>query len=185
MRNYVLFTIQSQIRLKKILTIAALLLTSLCVSTHSFAKDYKVEVLVFKNNAPSPATENTQYAPPKEAKSGSETWLIEPTMLLEQAELIENSSNYSLLHHFSWGQGALPFQKSPNYSVIEQEIRGWIKVYAGQLLFANIDVDYLGYRMTEKRRLKLNERHYFDHPKFGLLMQVSRLEKEPKPELQN
>jgi len=65
--------------------------------------------------------------------------------------------------------------------VIEQDINGWVKIYAEQLLFANIDVDYLGYRLNEKRRLKLNEKHFFDHPKFGLLVQVSRL--EPKEEV--
>ena len=43
---------------------------------------------------------------------------------------------------------------------------------------------YLGYRMVEKRRLKLNERHYFDHPKFGLLVQVSRLEANEKQDIE-
>ena len=49
-------------------------------------------------------------------------------------------------------------------------------MYADQLLFTNIDLDHNGFRMKEKRRLKLNEKHFFDHPKFGLIMQVSRLE---------
>lgn len=160
--------------------VAAVLLSSLTLSSTCFSKEYKVEVLVFKNNNPSTATENTNYVEPRESKSGSQTWLLEPSMLLDQASRISNSSNYTLMHHFSWGQEALPYQKSANYSVIEQEVRGWIKVYAEQLLFANIDLDYLGYRMVEKRRLKLNERHYFDHPKFGLLVRVSRLEANEK-----
>ena len=151
----------------------------LLVSCFSFAKEYKVEVLVFENTTPSFATESSQYVEPRESRSGSETWPLQPSMLLEEASRIQNSSNYQLVHHFSWGQKTLPYEKSANYSVAEQNARGFIKVYAEQLLFANIDLDFLGYRMIEKRRLKLNEKHFFDHPKFGLLMQVSRLENKP------
>lgn len=32
------------------------------------------------------------------------------------------------------------------------------------------------YRLQERRRLKLDELHYFDHPAFGALVQVSRIE---------
>jgi len=33
-------------------------------------------------------------------------------------------------------------------------------------------------RITESRKIKLNEVHYFDHPLFGVLLQVSRLSRE-------
>ena len=149
-------------------------------SSNVFAKDYMVEVLVFKNNNSSPATESHKYSAPKKARSASETWVLEPSMLLDEAKRIDQSSDYTLLQHYSWGQKALPYQKSANFRVVEQDINGWVKIYAQQLLFANIDLDYLGYRLNEKRRLKLNEKNFFDHPKFGLLVQVSRL--QPKPE---
>ena len=58
------------------------------------------------------------------------------------------------------------------------------KVYATDLLFADINIDVNGYRLTEKRRLKLNEKHFFDHPKFGLLVQVSRLEAQAETNIQ-
>jgi len=155
-------------------------LTTVIFSNVSHAKEYMIEVLVFENSNPSIATESSQYTEPREARSGSNTWPLEPSMLLDQASRIKNSSNYRLVHHFSWGQKALPFEKSANFSIAEQNMRGFIKVYAEQLLFTNIDLDFSGYRMNEKRRLKLNERHFFDHPKFGILMQVSRLEKKPE-----
>ena len=151
------------------------------LQSNAFAKDYKVEVLVFKNNTHSSASESHKYAAPKVRNSEAQTWVIEPTMLIDQATRIKNSADYTLLHHYSWGQKALPFRSSANFRVIEQDINGWVKIYAEQLLFANIDVDYLGYRLNEKRRLKLNEKHFFDHPKFGLLVQVSRL--APKKEV--
>ena len=37
----------------------------------------------------------------------------------------------------------------------------------------NPESDYI--RLVESRRIKLNELHYFDHPLFGILVQVSRL----------
>jgi len=41
-------------------------------------------------------------------------------------------------------------------------------------LDVNPDADYV--RLSESRKIKLNELHYFDHPLFGVLLQVSRLE---------
>ena len=103
-------------------------------------------------------------------------------MLLEEAQTLQQSTDYQLLHHFSWGQEALPSSEAAIYNVIETDVAGWVKVYAKTLLFANLDLDLDGYRMTENRRLKLDEKHYFDHPKFGILMQVSRLLPAPAPE---
>lgn len=148
----------------------------------TYARDYKVEIIVFENINGSVATEENDYTPPKRMKSGSKSWLLEPSLLTDQALKIEKSSDYQLKYHYAYGIESLPYQESANYTVIEQDIQGYIKVYADQLLFANIDLDFNGFRMNQKRRLKLNERHFFDHPKFGLLMQVSRLEKAVEEE---
>jgi len=148
------------------------------------AKDYMVEVLVFENTNASIATESHAYEAPKKLKAGSKSWYISPTMLNAEAASIQASPNYELKHHYSWGIESLPYEDSANYTVVETESQGYIKVYAEQLLFTNIDLDYKGFRMKEKRRLKLNEKHFFDHPKFGLLMQVSRLEEETPEELE-
>lgn len=40
--------------------------------------------------------------------------------------------------------------------------------------------DYV--RLTESRRIRLKELHYFDHPLFGVIVQVTRLEKDEKSE---
>lgn len=161
--------------------IMAVAVTTLSISSAS-AKDYKVEVLVFENLNASMATENHAYEAPERMKSGSSAWLIEPTMLNEEANRIQESRDYMLKHHYSWGIESLPYQESANYNVVETDSQGYIKVYADQLLFTNIDLDYKGFRLKENRRLKLNEKHFFDHPKFGLLMQVSRLEAPVEPE---
>ncbi|GHA16945.1 hypothetical protein GCM10008090_28280 [Arenicella chitinivorans] len=142
----------------------------------TWSKDYKVEVLIFENNNPASATERHDYVAPEAMRSNSATWQIEPDMLVSDATAIDKASEYSLKHHLAWGQEALPYRSSATYTVLENDTKGYIKVYADDLLFVNLDLDYKGFRMEEKRRLKLNEKHFFDHPKFGVLLRVSRLE---------
>lgn len=134
-----------------------------------------VEVLMFKNNQSSTASERHDYLPPQSMRSEATSWALEPSMLVEDAETLSESTDYQVLHHFSWGQESLPYRESATFTVYETNTQGYIKVYADDLLFINVDLDVDGFRMQEKRRLKLNERHFFDHPKFGLLVQVSRL----------
>ncbi len=165
----------------------AVLTASLLCSSAATAKDYIVEAIVFENIGASSITEPHAYQPPTKPKTQAQAWLLDTQLLTEQANKISSNGNYQLKHHFAWGQEALPYSQSATYTVIETDTQGYIKIYAEQLLFANIDIDYKGFRMIEKRRLKLNEKHYFDHPKFGILLQVSRLEEKlpEKPDTQN
>ena len=43
-------------------------------------------------------------------------------------------------------------------------------------MFVNQNTQYV--RIKETRKIKLNELHYFDHPMFGLILQVSRLRRQ-------
>jgi len=158
------------------LAIKITFLACLIASTQLMAKDYIVEVIIFENLSEAKITEPHAYNAPKKPRAGAQAWVVDTQLLSDEVTKLERSDNYLVRHHFAWGQESLPFEKAATYTVIEQEAKGYIKIYADQLLFANIDLDYKGFRLEEKRRLKLNEKHYFDHPKFGLLMQVSRLE---------
>ena len=82
-------------------------------------------------------------------------------------------------------------------SVPEAIIDGFVRVRSAQLLHVNIDLAYyprhspalpttddndrrfkreIEYvRLHETRKIKLNELHYFDHPMFGVILQVRRL----------
>jgi hypothetical protein len=83
------------------------------------------------------------------------------------------------------------------YPPPEVPLSGNVRIYEQRLLFVDIDVtseffdEFSGYSSSnrqdrppgkysirEKRRVKLNELHYFDHPFFGLLFRVSRYEPE-------
>jgi hypothetical protein len=155
--------------------LAALLLAA---PTSGFAKDYQVEVVVFENLTEHQAFESYRYREIKEMISNAEVWRVEPSLLLDDAKALDNTDDYRVLHHFSWGQESLPLSEAASVQVTELNLKGWIKVYANQLLYVNLDLDYQGYRLTQKRRIKLNEKHFFDHPKYGVMVQVSRLEDE-------
>lgn len=163
----------------KHLLLSIFLIASLGWQT-AFSRDYQVEVIVFKNLVEQPSYESVDYPEMDIPESEAVTWVVEPSLLNDQATTLKRSRDYSLIKHYSWGQESLPVSKAAIFSIAEPNLQGWVKVFASQLLFIHLDIDYDGYRMQEKRRLKLNERHFFDHPKFGLLVQVSRLDPTPK-----
>ncbi len=55
-------------------------------------------------------------------------------------------------------------------------LTGGVAVQRSQYLFMFADVDWASgghvYGIRDKRRIKFGERHYFDHPAFGLIIQV-------------
>ena len=53
--------------------------------------------------------------------------------------------------------------------------------YSGFSTAARFDRPPGKYTLREKRRVKLNELHYFDHPFFGMLVRVSRYEPSRSP----
>ena len=151
------------------------LVTALLSTQSALANEYKIEVLAFRHLDGAPATESHHYQPPKNLNSKAKTWYVEPSMLVKEARALRESPEYQVIHYYSWGQEALPSSQAAVYNIVETDLSGWVKVYAKNLLFANLDLDLNGYRMTENRRLKLDEENYFDHPKFGVLLRVSRL----------
>ena len=89
-----------------------------------------------------------------------------------------------------------------NLPLLERsDVFGSIRIYENRLLFVEAQVSYkepqtgsagrypaaqvetnhrpLTYNIDEKRRVKLNELHYLDHPFFGVLIRVSRWENKP------
>jgi len=169
-------------RIFPVITLTLVLMLSAIIQVAK-AKDYKIEVIVFENLNQQVAHERYQYQEIEEITSDALAWQIEPGMLGEQLAALTKSPDYRVAYYYSWGQESLPISEAATVSFSEVDLSGWVRVYARQLLFANIDLDFNGYRMREKRRIKLDEQHYFDHPKFGILMQVSRLEpSEGQPE---
>ena len=170
---------KSQISKSAVLQLYGLAVLLLCTMANPvFAKDYKVEIIVFENLDQSQAYESYHYEDIDPMTSNSVVWDVDASMLLGDLNTLQQSESYRVMNYYSWGQESLPVGEAAAVELTEPHLVGWIKVYANHLLYINLDLDYEGYRMSEKRRIKLDEKNFFDHPKFGVLAQVSRLEVE-------
>ncbi len=172
----------------------ALLILALCASAPALARDYDVELIVFERTHVSGDVEE-QWNPGSNSQLSNQETLREfiarrdpqdvlpDTSRLQRLQSELQRSGYRVLYSGRWRQPAAVFQNAPVVTVGGQDSRldGAIRVYRTSLIFADIalgleDVgaDSLAplYFINEKRRLKFQEVHYFDHPRFGALLTV-------------
>jgi hypothetical protein len=97
--------------------------------------------------------------------------------------VLRSSGEYRPLLHLTWEQpGLTPARARPVLLPSDSElIEGTVKLRRTRYLHVDLDLMYvLGsgpgnyVRLVEERRVKLNELHYFDHPLFGAIVQVTR-----------
>ncbi|MEJ2176882.1 MAG: CsiV family protein [Gammaproteobacteria bacterium] len=159
-----------------------------------FARDYEIELLIFERVTPSPDTEeqwnagsNQILAHQEELRDSSTSSVKLPlkqgVSRLNRLEKELLGSGYRLLSSSHWRQPGEVFQNAPvvNVSRADNRMLGYLKIYNTSLIFADINlglVDPLvdphqpSYFISEKRRLKFKEIHYFDHPRFGAILGV-------------
>ena len=100
------------------------------------------------------------------------------------AETLRRSRRYQPLAHFGWTQPGYPRSDArfiPVDSVIGSitaGIGGRIALARGRYLHLTLDLVLTGedgqsYVLQQTRRMRSNERHYIDHPKFGVIALVS------------
>lgn len=154
---------------------------------------YEVEVLIFENRLPnlegdeqwgtgrsSPAPETTGAIVLGTTPTGSD--------LAAVAAALQNDARFRLLTHKRWVQGA---DSKPTSSPVllqtdNREVDGYVRFYMSRFLHVEVSLVFqpqvaaLGsiepapapFRLSEQRRVKSQELHYFDHPKFGALVRV-------------
>ncbi len=112
---------------------------------------------------------------------------------------LKSSSLYNPLSYLAWQQPSLEARNARSVKVQifngvdELNVLGKLKIRSGVYLHADLDLAYSVSpgslmieednggkiaRLTESRRIKLNEIHYFDHPLFGAIVRVVRLNAE-------
>lgn len=174
------------------LRLAALVLTLATVGSVQAADVYLVEVLVFENSAEGPATEHFPVdarVPPESNAPPAAAVRYTGAGLKALAASLAGNKNYRVLVSNGWQQpvadrGAAPAVpvSTPGAGRFFEAIGGTLRLYeVSPLLFVEVNLEYqpvtdgAAYHLREKRRLKLNELHYFDHPRFGALVRVSRV----------
>jgi hypothetical protein len=92
---------------------------------------------------------------------------------------LQASPSYRPILHVAWVQrvGANRLGAAVKIQSPSPHIKGYFRIQRGNLLHLIADIEYqpedVIYRIQEKRRFKLNEIHYLDHPRFGLIVRVS------------
>ncbi len=155
---------------------------------------FRVELVVFRaTNPPSgedwtappgfrgfnadPATLGGGSAPPSVIK----VYESDRYQLGGMASKLRASGAYRPVAHAAWLQTATPWGRHVGIDLAEvgiksPELSGTIYLERGTLLHLGLDLR-LGsgptYHLSELRRIKFNEKHYFDHPAFGAIAIVS------------
>ncbi len=92
---------------------------------------------------------------------------------------LKKSPNYRPLVHLSWIQGVSANQLSDAVHIQSAGLKGFVRIQRGAYLHLLVDLEYAPgqsiYHLNEKRRLKLNETHYLDHPKLGVIARIAPL----------
>ena len=206
----------------------------------------KLDVLYQQAIEAAKAREEASLLDPPEAAIESETASIsdveklintqtsfELDELLEIQDSLEQSPEHEILQTLSWNQSEANYISSPLINILTPHMMGVIRVYAPNLLFAELNLTYVPdevleeslnaildesvdtpeeivlpdfdnrissigyggeyiappviepvfprYFIDEQRKLKLNEIHYFDPPRFGVILSVKPIE-NPAPE---
>lgn len=169
-------------------------ISALAVSTvtATAADTYLVEVLVFENPG---GMDSREYFPtmqnpaPTEAASAPSSVRYSGAGLSALASVLSKNAGYRVLASTGWQQALADRASAPAVPVappgagrVLPEVNGTLRVYeSAPLLFLETDLSFNPagvteiFRLREKRRVKLNELHYFDHPRFGALVRVSRV----------
>lgn len=140
--------------------------------------------------------------------------------LLAIQDTLIQSPHYEILQTLTWNQSEANYIDSPLIPTVTPHMMGVIRIYAPNLLFAELNLTYvpdsileksleedspleesrvitepspytpgveyatepltepafMRFFLQEQRKLKLNEVHYFDHPRFGVILSVKPLE---------
>ena len=104
---------------------------------------------------------------------------------------MRRSAEYRPLAHFAWAMPAqwkgeaIPLRLS-TLAAATLPFNGLVTLEEDRFVQLTLDVrmpaDEEGegeYRLTERRRLQLGEIHYFDHPRFGMIVRMFRYRPQP------
>lgn len=181
--------------------ITALLL--LLSSVPSYAQQwYHVEVIVFEQltaitDEQWPVMSAIPSSPLTPDMANAVIQPITKQTLTESAKRINNSSRYRLHYHNAWQQPILTKSNAQAVEVInpEKTIEGSIRLYKGTYLYSTIDIwlnknlplnptwsdsepmsfesETRNPHLLESRRVRSKKLHFFDHPKLGVLLQLT------------
>ena len=144
---------------------------------------YLVEMLVFRQPEPLPKPMPAAPLASVTTIPGRVELLPDSVWQLAAAEqALAHRDGYPVLAHAAWAAIVPPNGRTT--ARLEDllpggtPLAGSVALQRSQYLFLGVEIDYqaaagVSYGLREKRRVKFGERHYFDHPAFGVIAQVT------------
>jgi len=172
-----------------VLAVAALPVPALSATDAAL---YDVEVLVFENRDPGSdggeAWKETTGEIPGLDRAAIPEGLPAPDSALSRAvSALERGGRYRVLVHRRWQQAAeaKPEGMPLRLQSAGGELDGTLRFYSSRFLYIEMNLALHGtgavYPLTEHRRVRLKEIHYFDHPRIGALVRITAAEKPQTP----
>jgi hypothetical protein len=162
---------------------------------------YTIEYLVFKNNATSLVASEPSHKEPLQLQDNArnlEALLTQKTFaafaskkqLSGAKQRITTIPDYTLITQGGWAQ---KIQKDEalapviiNKTTATDTLYGTLTLHRGRFLHVDVDLELSemsatfspvpsAFRLTETRRFRTSELHYFDHPNLGVLVKIEKL----------
>jgi len=183
--------------MKQLIALFALLFACTAQAATSSTNLYNVEVLVFENRMPSLEggelwlQERVRPLPDDLLTAEVPGMPEDPESVISKAadELSRDNSYHVLLHGF-WQQSAeaKADTKPVRLATADGTLDGLFRFYLSRFLHVDVDLQLreqgatpdappLLLRMREHRRIRTQDVHYFDHPRFGMLLRITPAEK--------
>jgi hypothetical protein len=185
-------------RIANLLLAAIGLLGSMLVQAAPSEKEssYEIEVLVFENRLPE-LIGDEMLAKDAQSRVKKLDIAVTPTAALSEpylypaiSNLLEQDGHYRVLAHQHWQQtidAKTVAKPVPVLATNAAELEGTIRFFMSRHLHLDVDLlfrdftagsENVVYRLSEQRKLKSQETHYFDHPRFGVLVRIMPLDLE-------
>ena len=158
------------------------------------ATSYNVEIIVFRNSG-NPAEDWSgggarapQGGPGDEAGGGgAQVGRLVGTLPSAQFQLAADhtrlqAAGYTVLTHLAWTQTASSWGSRAGFTLARlgstaAGLGGLVYLERGSYLHLGMSLRFSGsgpsYELTEMRRVKFYDKHYFDHPGFGVIALVT------------
>lgn len=173
-----------------------LVLALLCFNVQAAEREYSIELIIFAQDQPTTEVfeeiESKIAWPRKVAKRSAYKKVEKDELSLKKSySKLARGTDYQPIMHVAWIQkvNSNSYSRAVRIRNRERTINGFFMLQRGHLVHMIADIEYSPndeyenapiYRLNEKRRFKLNETHYLDHPKFGILARVSPIETSNK-----
>jgi hypothetical protein len=155
------------------------------LSSNATSEEWSAESAIDASATAGSSGEAQAEAAPITAPSATFPPLPESKLKLTAiADTLRRSRRYQPLAHFGWTQPGYPRNDArfiPIDSVIGSAapgLSGRVALARGRYLHLTLDLALTGedgrrYLLQQTRRMRSNERHYIDHPKFGVIALIT------------